>query len=251
MRYCNGTNSNQRLSMKGYMMLSNLLLFLLTCSCGNVSVVGADNALVLKLKKSLLNVQKDEDIKKEALRIFQEADKLFQLSNDRLDKFLNGSYERDGLTLKDFIWSFKSMADGMNCNIIRPLAKLRATVADDAALDKALAITQSVATELYTSVSYLCKALHPYERTKKRADAYKVAKVLKTTIEKFLTQDRFDKYKKNLEEVIELLRTKSVLNYLVENLCNLNDALVAVGNTTTKIDELKVLNRIMNRISHN
>ncbi len=237
--------------MKGYMMVSILLLFLLTCSCVNISVIGGDNELELKLEKSLLNVQKDEEIKKEALHIFQEADKLFQLSNDRLDKFLNGSYERDGLTLKDFIWSFKLMAEGMNCNIIRPLATLRATVADDTALEKALAITQNVATELYTSVSYLCKVLHPYERTKNRADAYKVAKTLKTTIEKFLTKDRFDKYKKSLEEVIELLRTKSVLNYLVDNLSDLNNALAKVGNTTTKIDELKVLNRVMNRISHN
>jgi len=252
--------------------MKKLLFSILLFSCGTClcvqdkvsddnEVVESHSAVVeidIKDSEEKINSEKffsveksDDEIRQEALEIFEEAAKLFQFAEDHFDKFLYSTYKKDRLTFKEFSWAFKGLVEGINCRTIRPLEELQASIRDDKSLAKALSIILNVASELHAGISQLCKALHPYERTKKRSDAYKVAKLIKSNVEKFLTQERFNRYQKNLDEVLDLLTTKSGFNELVNVLVELRSALSGVNDTTTGINELKVLNRIMNRIGHN
>lgn len=231
-----------------------LCLIFFSCVTYPRNPVGVTNDATLATSRDTTLVTSrisEEEIAEKTLQVFRDTRDLFQYAEDHFQKFLYGSHAKDGLTFKDFVWAFKRLKEVLEKRIIHPLGQLRSNVDKGTSLEHALSIIQSVATELHTGICQLCKELHPYERTKKRADAYSVAKLIKRNVEKFLTKNRFARYQKNLDEVIELLSTKSGPNTLFKELLELKTAFVSVGDTTATIDELKVLNRIMNRISKN
>ena len=78
--------------MKGYTMkkiMVYLLLVWATCSFATVPSLTWDQAVTFQAEQEMLGLRlSEEEIQKEALRIFDEANKLFQFAEDRFDKFL-------------------------------------------------------------------------------------------------------------------------------------------------------------------
>ncbi len=224
-------------------------LFILTCMIGgNQVTMTVDTSLS---KSAFQDAKAEKEIQEQARHIFQEADKLFKLASDRFNKFLHSNHKDDHLTLKDFVWGFKGVSEGMKAHVIYPLEKLRKQVSGDQTLAKALALAYAVTADIHKGIANLCKDLHPYERTKKPTDGYQIARLLKTNVEKFLSKDCFNRYRNNLEEVIKLLSLKPGLEELVKELKLLKMPLDKIGTTATNIDKMKVLNHITNRIRHN
>jgi len=155
-------------------------------------------------------VASDDEIREKAKEIFKEAQRIFVLAHNRVDKLLNSSYQQDNLTFKDFVWALKHICSCMEQNVKRPLKALHSEVAGDSSLSKALSLIQSVASELTTGLNNLCKDLAPYEKTRDTSKAYTIAKNLKKNIEGFLTKDRFDRFKSHLDEVISILTKNCV-----------------------------------------
>jgi len=193
----------------------------------------------------------DSAVQEKALRIIKEAHVLFESAKNLFDKLLRGSYARDKLTFKDFVWGLKGLTEGMNNRIIGPLKALRSDVKNDQSMSTALSIVESIAVELHQGTAALCNVLHPYERTKNTRDAYKIAKIIKTNTEQFLNKDRFEKFKKRVDEVILIVSQKSGYNRLASELKELKNILDQLNLGSSQAEEAKVLRIIINRIKKN
>lgn len=156
-------------------------------------------------------------------------------------------------SFKKLVWTMNDLCEGMNRNVLVLLKEVQSDVANDSSLHTAVSKMVSILEAVCEELNTLKNGLHTYERTKNPEDAYKIAQVFKKFEHAFRNKERIQKFKAEVEEIINLLAKKSGYNDFVHYIADAKKSLesLEIQDSSNTKEDLSFLRFLMDIIRHN